>query len=331
MIRLVLAALCSFATPALAQLVVDFSDSVLSAPQGQYPIYTGSGTNVIRGQTLCAGTFAGLPTSQMVCTHFGVQLAEVNGTGPVQYSQFVVRFGSTPVATLTGSWATNLPDQRVQLDLSGQFISGGVGANQWFEWPLLHPFVYNPGDGMVIDITSQAAVAGTYLRTAIASSAPRCVSTNYTGGNGSATTSGGIKFRMVFETSGFVVNRPGCDGSGAITPEIAATGAPTLGNASFTIDLQNALGGALCGLVLGFPTDLDIGGGCHVWTNSFGFVLLGTSGSGAGNGTASFPFPIPNNPSLVNAEFAAQWGVSDPGSASPFGLAMSSAATLLIF
>lgn len=332
MIRSVLSAfLVASALVAQTTTVVDFPDSTLGAPAGQYPIYTGTGTSVIRGQSFCPGTFAGLPTTPMVCTHVGVQLAEV--TGPVQYAQFVVRVGATTATALTGVWASNLPDQRVQVDMSGQTLSGGgVGVNQWVEWPLAAPFLYTPGQGVVLDITSQAATAGQYLRTAIGTGVARVISTNYsTGINGGVSASGGIKFRLVFASSGFVVHAQGCGGSGNIAPEIGSIGDPTLGNQSFVLTLQNALGGALCGLLIGYPTNLDIGGGCRVTSDGIGFVLMGASGAGPGTGTAAFPFPIPSQTWLTGVVFDTQWGVLDPGSASPLGIAMSSSAKLVLF
>ena len=323
-------ALAATAVPLLAQtLTFDYPDSVLGAAAGQYPIYTGTGTNVIRGQMFCPGTTTGLPTQTMVCTRVGVQLAEV--TGPVLYSQFVVRVGTTTVPALTNTWNTNLPDQTVQVDLSNQTISGGVGANQWFEWPLNAPFLYQPGDSVVLDITSQTATAGQYLRTAIGTGVARMISTNYTGQTtATPSASGGIKFRLVFEPGGFVVANPGCPGSGSFVPRIDAVGQPTIGNAGFALTLNDALGGALSAILLGYPAQLDIGGGCIVRCDGTVLVLVGTNGTTPGTGTATFPFPIPNQAWLSGIVFDAQWGVFDPGSSSPTGIAMSSAAKLIL-
>jgi hypothetical protein len=330
MIRLLLAT--AFTTLATAQAItVDYPDSTLGSPAGQYPIYTGTATNVIRGQLFCPSTFAGLPTTPMVCTRVGVQLAEV--TGPVTYAQFVVRVGSSNVGALTNTWATNLPDQRIQVDLSNQLVSGGgIGVNQWVEWPLAAPFVYTPGEDVVLDITSQSSVAGQYLRTAIGTGVPRMISTNYGGGptGGTPLASGGIKFRLVFEPGGFVVAGPGCPGSGNFVPAIDAIGQPTIGNPGFVLLLNNALGGTLCALLLGFPADVDIGGGCRVRSDGLVFQLFGTNGVGPGTGTAGFGFPIPNQPWLAGTVLDAQWGVLDMASASPLGITTSSNAKLVL-
>lgn len=314
---------------AAQQLTVDYPDSVLGATAGQYPIYTGTGTNVIRGQMFCPGTTPSLPTQVMVCTRVGVQLADLNG--PATYSQFVVRVGSTTVPALTNTWTTNLPDQSIQVDLSNQTLTANSPTNVWVEWPLNTPFVYTPGEGVVLDITSQAAVAGQYLRTAIGTGVARMVSTNYTGATtGAPQASGGIKFRLVFEPAGFVSAHPGCPGTGNFVPRIDAIGQPTIGNAGFALTLNDALGGSLCAILLGYPAQLDIGGGCIVRCDGTVLMLAGTTGTLPGTGTATFPFPIPNQAWLSGVVFDAQWGVFDPGSSSPSGIAMSSSAKLIL-
>ncbi len=330
MLRILLAAAVTTVAVFAQSVTVDYPDSTLGANAGQYPIYTGTGTSVIRAQLFCPGTFTGLPTTAMVCTRVGVQLSEV--TGPATYAQFVVRVGSTNIPALTNTWSTNLPNQQVQVDLSTQTIAGGIGGNQWVEWQLASPFLYQPGEGVVLDITSQAAVAGQYLRTAIGTGVARMISTSYAGGatGGAPLTSGGIKFRLVFETGGFVVTSPGCAGSGNFIPAIDSIGQPTLGNAGFTLTLQNALGGSLCAVLIGFPAQLDIGGGCLVTSDALGFNLLGTTGAGAGAGTAAFGFPIPNQAWLAGVVFDTQWGVMDPGSASPLGITVSSGAKMIL-
>jgi hypothetical protein len=321
--------------PLFAQtLVVDYPDSTLGALAGQYPIYTGAGTNVIRGQSLCPGTFAGLPTTTMVCTHVGVQLGEDPATGPAAYTQFVVRVGKTQTTPpWTNTWATNLPDQTVQVDLSGQTLTGGAGVNQWVEWPLAKPFVYNPGEGVVLDITSQAAVGGQYLRTAIGTGVARVISTNYTGSaSGALAASGGIKFRLVFEPTGFVASGPGCPGTGGFVPALGTIGLPTLGNPAFVLTLDQALPSTIAVILFGNPTTVDIGGGC-ILRNDFALYLdfAVTNGTTPGTGTAAFALSIPAQPALTGYLADTQWAVLDAGSGSPLGFALSSSAKLVLF
>lgn len=327
----VVAALCALATPALAQLTVDYPDSTLAAPAGQYPIYTGTATNVIRGQIFCPSTFAGLPGVPMICTRIGVQLAETGGA-PVPYAQFVMRAGATPVPALTPTWNTNLPDQRVQADLSGQNISGGAGANIWVEFPLVYPFYWQPGDSVVLDITSQAAIAGQYLRTAIGTGVPRMISTSYTGQTtGTPSTSGGIKFRMVFEPLGLTTWGAGCAGSGSFVPTIGSTGQSSVGSPNFMVTLSNALGGTLAAFSFGSPAEIDLFGGCIVYNNLVLLVSLVSAGTGPGGGAALLPLPVPNAPALAGAVLDVQWIVLDPGSASPFGVATSPGGKIVIY
>lgn len=321
------------AAPLFAQsITVDYPDSVLTSPAGQYPIYTGTGLNVIRGQTMCPGTFAGLPTTTMICTRVGVQLGEV--TGPATYTQFVVRVGKTSVTPpWTNTWATNLPDQSIQVDLSGQTLTGGQGVNQWVDWPLARPFVYNPGEGVVLDITSQAAVGGQYLRTAIGTGAARVISTNYTGStSGTLAASGGIKFRLVFEPPSFLVTQPGCPGSGNVVPTIGAIGQPTIGNLGFVLTLDNALNGTVAAILFGAPANIPIGGGCTLASDLSLYVDFAiTNGSGPGTGQAGFGLPIPNQPALIGYLADVQWAVLDAGSGSPLGFTLSSAAKLVLY
>lgn len=331
--RTFVASLLLCLSPLAAQSITcDYPDSTLGSPAGQYPIYTGAGTNLIRGQSMCPGTFAGLPTTPMLCTRIGVQLAEV--AGPATYATFVLRVGKTSIAPpWTNTWATNLPDQAVQVDLSGQTLNGGVGVNQWVEWPLARPFVYNPGEGVVLDVTSRAAVAGQYLRTAIGTGAARVVSTNYAGAaSGSLSQSGGIKFRLVFEPLAFQVTSPGCPGSGSITPAIGTVGQPTIGNPAFLLTLDQALGGTIAAIAFGGSSAIDLGGGCVLRNDLSLFTDVAfTTGSGPGVGQSAFALPIPNQPVLIGYLADVQWAVLDPGSPSPLGFTLSSAGKLVLF
>ena len=302
------------ASSLLAQSVtVDFPDSVIGPLQGQYPIYTGTALNVIRGQILCPSTFASLPATPMICTKVGVQLGAL--AGPVPYAQFILRAGATTVPALTSTWATNLPDQRVQMDLSNTMIDGGPNVNIWVEWPLTYPFYWQPGQGVVIDIISQASIAGQYLRTTIGTGATRCISTNYTGGpTGSVSTSGGIKFRMVFEPVGLTRWGTGCAGTGSFVPDIGSQGQSSVGSPNYAVTLSNALGGAPGVFLLGRPARFDIGGGCTIYNDLSFLIGIVTSGGGPGNGTALFPLPIPNDGSLLTAVVDVQWAIIDNGS-----------------
>jgi hypothetical protein len=309
-------------------VTVDYPDSTLNAPQGQYPIYTGTMTNVIRGQLFCPPTFGELPTTRMVCTKVGVQLSNT-----AAYAQFVVRFGTTQLTTLSNTWNTNLPDQRVQVDLSGQTLSGGTGANVWVEFDLAYPVLYTPGDAFVLDITSQAAAAGVYCSTAIGTGVARMISTNYTGTpTATPSTSGGIKFRMVFEPLGpVVIHGTGCPGTGNFTPQMSSMGSSNIGGGPFMLHLNGALGGAPTALVIGAqPTHLPMGGGCTLYVNPVVTIGLSASGLGAGQGAAAFPIVIPNNPFLVGYSLPTQWLQLDLASGAVMPLTTSAAGMVVV-
>jgi hypothetical protein len=318
----------SAASAAAQSLTVDFPDSVLGAPAGQYPIYTGGSTAAVRGQSFCPPTFANLPTVPMICTRAGVQLAEV--TGPVQYTVFQLRFGSSPVSALTSTWSTNLPDQRIQLDLSNQTLHGGANANIWVEYPLAFPFYWQPGQGVTLDITSQTG--GQYLRTAIGTGVSRLIATPYTGApSGSVVASGGIKFRMVFEPVGLTQWGSGCPGLNNLTPVIGSTGQSNVGSFNFLVTLSNAFGGAPGAFLLGNHAEFDIGGGCHVYNDLTFSLFMTITGAGPGNGIAAMPVIIPNNPVLAGFVADVQWGILDPGALSFVGVVTSAGGKVVVY
>ena len=324
-----LALLLPSALPAQA-VTVDYPDSAIGALAGQYPIYTGSATSVIRGQSYCPPTFANLPATPMICTKIGIQLGAL--AGPVQYTRFVLRAGAAPVAALTNTWNTNLPDQRVQMDLSGQFLTGGPSLNVWVEYPLAFPFYWQPGQGVVIDFTTQAAIAGHYLTTAIGTGVARCISTAYAGAaTGSLSTSGGIKFRMVFEPVGLTLWGSGCPGSGNITPDISSTGQSNLGTLNYFVNLANALGGSPAVFLFGRAANFDIGGGCTVYNDLTFIGASVTTGSGPGTGTAVYPLFVPNDPSLLGAVFDVQWGVLDNASPAFVPLTLTAGGKVVVY
>ena len=105
-----------------AQTTVDYPDSVIrTPPQGQYPIFTPSSGNTVRGQIYCPSTFVSLPKTAMLVTKVGIQIA-----GNLPYTTFVGRAGTTSLKALGATFATNLVDQRIQFDLSGRNLPGAV-------------------------------------------------------------------------------------------------------------------------------------------------------------------------------------------------------------
>jgi hypothetical protein len=101
-----------------------------------------------------------------------------------------------------------------------------------------------------------------------------------------------------------------CPGTGNRTPRIQPFGLPTVGNASFALDLDNALPNALATAAVALaPSNLVIDG-CRVllglpFTN---LPVVITSPTG----TARTPLPIPGNPALLGFQLFAQYVVVDP-------------------
>lgn len=307
--------------------VLDYPDSTINAPQGQYPVYTPTNGNTVRGQLYCPSTFAGLPTTPMLCSRVGIQISDQQ-----DYTTFVVRAGTTKATALTSaSWATNLPDQRIQADLSGTKIMGGLNGttpvNIWVEFELNYPFLYTPGDALVFDLTAQSKVAGTYCKTAIGTGVPRALDLAYTPaskGPPSVYTSGGIKLRFVFQPLQWVSYGKGCPGTGNFVPDLSMTGSMKPGSV-VVLRMANGLGGAPTLLFLGLSPlqlPLPIGGGCTLLTPLDIVISSIATGSGAGQGTAGGALPIPNDNNLLGAVVNFQFSQLDQGSGAflPFTL-----------
>src|SRR5690606_21045088 len=97
------AALAAGSVPA-QETRVDFPDSgLVQPPELVFPFYTLGSGGTIRYQTMCPGTFAGLPTQPMLVTAVGLQIA-----GRELYDRFEVRCGSASIGTLSNCFASNL-------------------------------------------------------------------------------------------------------------------------------------------------------------------------------------------------------------------------------
>ncbi|MEZ5989738.1 MAG: hypothetical protein R3F30_11555 [Planctomycetota bacterium] len=320
--------------PAAAAQTVDYPDSTLNSPQGQYPVYTPTNGNTVRGQLYCPANFSGLPTVKCIVSRIGIQIA-----GQEDYTTFVVRAGTTSVTALTTSWSTNLPDQRVQEDLSGTKLPGGLNGttqvNQWVEFEIDYPFLFTPGDALVVDITAKSKVAGTYCRSAIGTGVPRALDLAYTStstGPTTLSTSGGIKLRFVFQPIQYVPFGDGCPGTGNSKPVLAMTGAMNLGQV-VVVNLSKGLGGATTVFFLGLsplPMPLPIGGGCTLLTPLDWISPRVASGSGAGNGTSTQAVLIPNDKTLLGGVVNTQWCQLDNGSAALIPFTLSNGGKIVI-
>ena len=120
----------------------------------------------------------------------------------------------------------------------------------------------------------------------------------------------------------------GLAGSGQVIPRIGTGGeAPRVGNASFEIQVTEALGGALCAIAGSLAqSETSVFGGTIYgdFLTPDAFWVLGLVASGPGGfpgvGTAGLSVAIPNDPALVGLTTYWQGFVFDPGSPLPIGL-----------
>ncbi|MEC7584260.1 MAG: hypothetical protein VYE77_08080 [Planctomycetota bacterium] len=317
------------------QTAVDYPDSALvSPPELLFPFYTIFGGGTVRYQTMCPGTFAGLPTQPMMVTKVGMQIA-----GQSLYNTFEIRFGTTNLPSLTACFATNLTDNRLQCDRSNTVLQGGVQAgvpvNEWVEFELDAPFIYTPGEGLVLDLVSSCS-SNNFCNTGTGSH-DRLFSAPYTGVETCAALvpGSGLKFRTVFEPIGFPTYGNSCPGTGGFQPTISGGGTASPGNLAF-VNLNNALGGAPTSLLFGFSRTNSatstlpdpIGGGCSQLTSMNAMVPMPTTGIGAGQGSAIFALTVPNDPTFSGAALFAQWAQID--AASPAVLPVTASEGLII-
>jgi hypothetical protein len=321
-----------------AQTNVHYPDDVhANPPQTAFPFYTpgvGSLGNSVRVQFHCPDAYLATQTlTQSYVTHVGFSVG-----GAAAYDEFVVRAGTTSVASLGNDWSVNLPDQRVQLDRSNQTIVGGgtpaAPVNDWVDFPLDFPFVYTPGDHLVVDLTTKLASANAYCTTTVGGGqVQRAYHFSYTtGAPATSVNMNGIKLRFTFAPLGMVPFGVGCSGSTA--PVLAGVGTPQLGQTmvlSVTQALPNGLGLFVFGMSrtqhLGAPLPLALGGGCQLLVAA---DLIDAAAIDA-NGAASAVVIVPSDPLLVGVALHTQFAQFDPASPASLPFVLSNAGTLPIF
>ncbi|HET6204058.1 MAG TPA: FG-GAP-like repeat-containing protein [Planctomycetota bacterium] len=118
----------------------------------------------------------------------------------------------------------------------------------------------------------------------------------------------------------------GCPGPTGVVPRIGASKSPMIGT-SFRINLSQTAPGRPALLLLGFsnsawwgtplPLNLSFLGmpGCSLLVSPDVPVGFATSAFGATQGRVVAPLALPADPSVVGAQFYAQWYVADPGPA----------------
>ena len=115
-----------------------------------------------------------------------------------------------------------------------------------------------------------------------------------------------------------VISGSGRAGSGAFVPNAVAIEPPLVGNPSFTVAVNNALGGAQATVVID-SADPGVGAGIPS-TASFAVQQIVLQGSGDGAGYGSVSLQIPNDPALVGQTFYGRWYIADPNAANGFSV-----------
>ena len=333
---------CVLLSAQLPAQTVDFPGGPLANPPAvAFPFYTpggGSTGDTVRAQFLCPDVFLAaqnLPAG--LVTRIGFALA-----GTATYDMFTLRAGATTVASLGTDWATNLPDQRVQRDLANVPIvgggSGGVPTNQGVEFQPHQPIAWQPGEGLVVDLTTRILVPGSYLGTTAVTGGlggmQRAVNFAYVPGAPATAISGsGITLRFTFAGHGVVTFGSGCAAAGGLAPHLESAGTAALGDTMVVI-VADTLPGALGCFVAGFSRrsfaggslPAGLGGGCELLVAPE--LLLPTVAQGT---NAALGLPIPVDPALRGAVAHLQWAQLDTGSPASLPLTFSDGGSVVVF
>lgn len=128
-----------------------------------------------------------------------------------------------------------------------------------------------------------------------------------------------------------------CPGGSRSVPTLAATGFPTLGNSTFSVDLLGGKANSAALIALGssktswvkIPLPLDMGPagapGCSLLSSVDLLIGMATTATGS----ATLPLPIPNDSRFTGLVFHSQWIVLDK-LANKFGLTFSNGGTVSV-
>jgi cytochrome c peroxidase len=123
------------------------------------------------------------------------------------------------------------------------------------------------------------------------------------------------------EPQAFGAPTPGTNG---IAPRMVALSPALIGNATFTVGVEDGLGGGFSGLVVdvaGNPAGAPFGQATSyiAMTNLVRLIRVGPQiGVGAGNGWHSWVIPLDDDPLLAGTELFGQWFIRDAGSGGRF-------------
>jgi hypothetical protein len=309
-----------------------------------FPLYTpggGAAGLTVRIQFLCPASFL---QQQGLSAGF-VESVGLSIGGAGLYTEFVIRAGSSSVASLGPDWALNLPDQRVQVDRSGTVITGGgtVAApiNQWVDFSLDHPFYYTPGDSIVVDMITALPSPGptgpaTYCTTTVGNGqVERAYNFSYFPGSPATSFNmSGLKLRFNFAPLEMIEFGGGCSGSNNIVADLGSVGTPQIGQ-TIAITASQTITNTVGVFVFGFSRTeyagnslpQALGGGCELLVAADILEAYATPSSGI-VGTS---ITIPNDPTLQGVTLYTQFAQFDPSSPANIPFVVSNGGVLSIY
>lgn len=327
-------------TGIVAQAVVHYDTAVhAQPPRVAFPFYTpggGSSFQTSRVQVLCPASWLALQGVQPgIVTHVGLSIA-----GQATYSTFALRAGTASSSGLVQQWTTNLPDQRIQVDLANQTIQGGgtvaAPVNAWVDFELAHPFVWLPGQDVVVDLTTQIAQPGSYLGTTTSPMVPRAYSFDYQGGANAdfVALSNGFVFRLQLAPLSLLPFGQGCAAGAATVTSLGSSGSMVPGTQDLLLEASGASPGSFAAFLLGFSRDTfqsqplpwSFGAGCNLLVAAD----VNLSGVVGASGILQQPLLLPNWPGLVGVPLYAQFAQLELASAATVPAVFSNGGILLI-
>jgi hypothetical protein len=247
------------------------------------------------------------------------------------------------VSALGPDWTVNLPDQRLQRDLSHVPLAGGgtptTPANQWVEFDLDVPFHWQPGQSIVVDLITHLAVPNVYLQTSVGTGVvSRAVNFAYAAGAPATSFSGsGCAFRLVFASTDVVVFGDGCSGAAGVAPSLASTGSAAPGGTMVLLAnqaLDATLGLFVFGLsrrtLGGAPLPLALGGGCALLVAPDLLAPIAVPANAGMPTTVAYPFTVPPSAALTGSVLYVQYGQFDPATPASIPLTVSSGGIVVI-